>query len=91
MHFFHNRQIYPLEGFIVCAHRLRCPARFLPPLPPPLPLVQTQAPRLLETPPSHHQLCDLQDTLDKLMHFFPQLSDFIPLKKGFYSFRAQTA
>ena len=33
---------------------------------------------------------DLQDTLDKLMHFLPQLSDFVPLKNGLYSFRAQT-
>ena len=24
------------------------------------------------------------------MHFLPQLSDFVPLKNGFYSFRAQT-
>ena len=33
MHSFHNRQICPLQGFIVSAHRLSCPAR--PPLPPP--------------------------------------------------------
>ena len=33
---------------------------------------------------------DLQDTLDKLMHFLPQLSGFVPLNNGFYSFRAQT-
>ena len=25
------------------------------------------------------------------MHFLPQLSDFVPLRNGFYSFRAQTA
>ena len=36
------------------------------------------------------RLFDLQDSLDKLMHFLPQLSDFVPLKNGFYSFRAQT-
>ena len=24
------------------------------------------------------------------MHFFPQLSDFVPLRNGLYSFRAQT-
>ena len=24
------------------------------------------------------------------MHFLPQLSDFVPLKNGFYIFRAQT-
>ena len=29
-------------------------------------------------------------TLDKLMHFRPKLSDSVPLKNGFYSFRAQT-
>ena len=26
-----------------------------------------------------------------MMHFLPQLSDFVPLRNGFYSFRAQTA
>ena len=31
-----------------------------------------------------------QDTLDKVMHFLPQLSDFVTLQNGFYSFRAQT-
>ena len=25
------------------------------------------------------------------MHFLPQLSDYVPLRNGFYSFRAQTA
>ena len=39
-------------------------------------------------PPSPHRLFDLQDSLDKLMHFLPQLSDFVPLKNGFYSYRA---
>ena len=34
---------------------------------------------------------DLQDSLDKLMHFLPQLSDFVPLRNGYYSFRAQTS
>ena len=57
---------------------------------PPLPLVQTQATTPLETLPSPHRLYDLKDTLDKLMHFLPQLSDFVPLRNGFYSFRAQT-
>ena len=33
---------------------------------------------------------NLQDSLDKLMHFLPQLSDFVTLKNGFFSFRAQT-
>ena len=60
------------------------------PPPTPLPLVQTQALTPLKTPPSPHRLYDLQDTLDKLMHFLSQLSDFVPLKNGFYSFRAQT-
>ena len=40
-------------------------------------------------PPSPHRSYDLQDILDKLMHFLPQLSNFVPLKNGFYSFRAQ--
>ena len=35
------------------------------------------------TPPSPHWLYDLHDTLDNLMHFLPQLSDFVPLKNGF--------
>ena len=32
-----------------------------------------------------------QDLLDQLMHFLPQLSDFVPLRNGFYIFREQTA
>ena len=36
-----------------------------------------------------YRLYDLQDILDELMHFLPQLSYFVPLKNGFYSFRAQ--
>ena len=28
--------------------------------------------------------------IDKRMHFLPQLSDSVPLRNGFYSFRAQT-
>ena len=55
--------------------------------PPPPPLDQTQAPT---TPPYPHRLFDLQDSLDKLMHFLPQLSDFVPLKKVSFCFRAQT-
>ena len=31
----------------------------------------------------------LQDLLDKLTHFLPQLSDFVPLKNGVFSFGAQ--
>ena len=84
-----NRQIYPLEGFTVSTHFLRCPAH-PPPPPRALPYVQTHAPTSLKTPPSPHRLYDLQDTLDKLMLFLPQLSEFVPLKNGFYSFRAQT-
>ena len=53
-------------------------------------LDQTQAPTSLKTPPSPHRLFDLQDSLDKRMHFLPQLSDFVSLKNGFYSFCAQT-
>ena len=33
----------------------------------------------------------IQDSLDKLMHFLPQPSDFVPLRNGFHSFHAQTA
>ena len=76
MHFFYNRQICPLEGFIVSADRLSCP--------PPLPLVQTPASKPLKSPPSPHQLYDLQEILDELMHFLPQLSYFVHLKNGFY-------
>ena len=35
--YFQNRQIYPLEGFIVSTHKLSCPTR-PPPPPPPTPL-----------------------------------------------------
>ena len=45
---------------------------------------------MLKTPPSPHRLYDLQDSLDKLMHFLPQLSDFVPLKNRFFSLRAHT-
>ena len=68
------------------------PTRPLPPLPPSRPpFDQNQAPTSLKTPPSPHRIFDLQDSLDDLMHFLPQLSDFVPLRNGFYSFRAQTA
>ena len=89
IHSCHNRQICSLKGFRVSVHRLSCPVRS--PLPPsPLPFVQTQAPKPFQTPSSPCRLCDLQDTLDKLTHFLPQLSDFVTLQNGFYSFRAQT-
>ena len=52
---------------------------------------QNQAPTSWKTPPSPHRLFDLQDSLDKLMHFLPQLTYFVPLRNRFYSFRAQTA
>ena len=56
----------------------------------PLPLDQNQAPTSFKTPPSPHRLFDLQDSLDKRMHFLSQLSDFVSLRNGFYSFSAQT-
>ena len=87
MHSFHNRQACSLEGFIVFAHRWSCPVRC--PLPRPAPCCWNPGPHVLKTPPSPHRLSDLQDKLDKRMHFLPQLSDFVPLKNGFYSFRAQ--
>ena len=55
------------------------------------PFDQNQPPTSLKPPPSPHRLFDLRDSLDKLMHFLPQLSDFVPLRNGFYGFRAQTA
>ena len=90
MHSFHNRQICSLKGFIVYAHELSCPSRPPSPPPNPLPLVQTKASTPLKAPPSPHRFFDLQDAIDKLMHFLPQLPYFFPLKNGFYSFRAQT-
>ena len=55
---------------------------------------------LLQRKRTAHNICyasytacyvyDLQDALDKLMQFLRQLSDCVPLKNGFYSFRAQT-
>ena len=41
------------------------------------------------TPSSPHRLYDLQDILDKLTHSLSQLSDFVPFKNAFYSFRAK--
>ena len=34
--------------------------------------------------PSPHRSFDLQKSLDKRIHFPPQLSDFVPLRNGFY-------
>ena len=90
VHSFQNRQIYPLEGFIVSTHKLSCPPRPPSPPPPPFPFDRNQAPTSFKNTPSPHRLFDLQVSLDKLMHFLPQLSDFVPLRNGFYSFRAQT-
>ena len=81
----------PLKGFIASTHKLTCPTRLLPPPPAQLALDQNQAPTSFKTPPSPHRLFDLQDSLDKRIHFPPQLSEFVPLRNGFYSFSAQTA
>ena len=67
--------------FIVSEHRLSSRP---PPPPPALPLVHTQAPTPLKSPPSPHRLYYFQDILDKLMHFLPQLSDFVPLRNVFF-------
>ena len=40
-------------------------------------LFKPNAPTPFNTPPSPHRLYDLQDTLDKLVHFLPQLSHLI--------------
>ena len=85
-----NRQIYPLER-IYSLH-----AQIAPPPPPPRPLkarsllIKTRPPRSSKPAPPPHWLFDLQDSLDKRIHFPPQLSDFVLLRNGFYSFRAQT-
>ena len=79
------------KGFIAYIHAQIAP--FPPPLLPPNPLAfdQNQAPTSFKTPPHPpHRLFDLQDSLDKRIHFPSQLSDFAPLRNGFYSFRAQT-
>ena len=47
-------------------------------------------PSKLRAPLTGYSTYLVQDSLDKLMHFLPQLSDFVPLRTGFYSFRAQT-
>ena len=60
-----------------------------PPLPPHFD--KNRAPTSFKTPPSPRRLFDVQDSLDKLMHFLPQLSVFFPLRSGLYSFRVQTA
>ena len=37
---------------------------------------------------SFYRLYDFRDILDKLTHFLPKLSEFVPLENGVYSFRA---
>ena len=66
-----------------------------PPVPLPSPphprsiFVKTRPPCPWKLRPPRHRLFDLQDSLYKLMLFLSQLSDFVPLRNGFYSFRAQ--
>ena len=67
------------------------PPHLFPSPPTPLAFDQNQAPTSFKTPASPHRLFDLQDSLDKRIHFLSQLSDFVPLRNGFYSYRAQTA
>ena len=91
MHSFHNRQICSLEGVIVSAHRLCCPARFPFPPSPPAPSGSKPGPHAHKT--SALSLPDIKltgYTQDELMHYLSQLSVFVPLTKGFNSFRAQT-
>ena len=59
---------------------MTCPAR--PPSPPRSLLSKPRAPRPKTLRPLH--------TLDKLTHFLPQLSNFVPFKNGSNSFRAHT-
>ena len=66
---------------IVPAHMLSCP-RPPPLLPPHAPSCSNPGLHALQYPPSPHWLYDSQHTLDKLMHYLPQLSDFVPLKNG---------
>ena len=48
-------------------------------------------PTSFKTPPHPpYRLFDLQDSLAKRIHWPSQLSNFVPLRNGFYSFRAQT-
>ena len=91
--FFQNRQIYPLER-IYSLH-----AQIAPPSPPPLPPLPFKPARFWSKPGPHV----LQNSappltgystykihlLDKRIHAPPQLSDFVALRNGFYSFRAQ--
>ena len=74
-----------LPYHIMSYHIIRSP----PPLTP-APFDHNQAPTSFKPPPSPHQLFDLQGALDKRMHFLQQLSEFVPIRDGFYSFRAQT-
>ena len=77
-----------LRANLATAHHLHYYIHKTPSRPP---FDRNQAPTSLKTPSSPHRIYDFQDSLDKLMHFLPQLSDFVPLRNRFYSFRAQTA
>ena len=47
-----------------------------------------KTPDRIAPPKMIYYIFDLPYSVDKLMHFLPQLSDFVPLRNGFYSFRA---
>ena len=77
-----SHDVLYLIGFIFSTHRLSGPAR-APLLPPPsLPLDQTQTLRSLFFLPSTHRIFELQYSLDKLMNFLPQLSNFVRPENG---------
>ena len=81
---------YLVHSLHIFVSRTWCIFSPFPPSRPPFD--QNQAPTSLKTPSSPQRLYDLQGSLDnKLLHFLPQLSDFVPLRNGFHSFRAQTA
>ena len=88
VHSFQNRHIYPRKGLIVSTHRLSCPTG---PPPPCYLLTKPWPPRpyKLRPPLTGYSTCRIH-LVDKLMHFLSQLSHCVPLRKGFYSFRAQT-
>ena len=77
-----------LSRAIHTAEHCNPPPRPPSPSPPPLPFHQNQAPTSFKTQPSPHRLFDSLDSLDKPKHFLLQLSDFVPFRNVFYSFRA---
>ena len=87
MYYCYNRQVCPLQGFIVSAHKLRCPAR-----PPPLPIP------LVQTPNLNQNLPGVVDTTSQLIspHYLsshPTVAPihFRPLPPPFFSpFLVQT-